>query len=195
VRHPPLPPTALANAAPAAAAAAAAAAPAAAAAAPAPTLQTAKGGQEVNARGPTRAEFRAFVKAVKRKWKQLDKREAIWSWDNARIHGRVAEGEWEEMGITPEEFTNLPPYSPDLHNVIERSHARVMMDMQNFINMRVTTTTYANDSLPPYIAELQAVFTRTITPQWAQAATYHLFLRTLPSIIQNRGDYADRRFR
>ena len=58
----------------------------------------------------------------------------IFSWDNPRIHGTVGDNTWRALGITKDNHTLLPPYSPDMHFVIETSHAIICTALRKDIN-------------------------------------------------------------
>lgn len=155
------------------------------------TLPQAKRGG--NAKGPTEDEFRAFVMDCKAAWRSKGATEdPIWSWDNAGIHRSVREGDWEKDGITTDNHTQLPPYSPDMHSVIELCHARLSQHMTEFINTRVGVP---DDNLLAYTTELQSAFSTLITPAWVQATTHRLFITVLPEILNARGMFASKQFR
>lgn len=153
-------------------------------------MQT-KGGKV--ARGPTAEEFQHFISECKTHWKLhcqeagIEPIEPIFSWDNASIHGDVEGGGWAEHGITSAEHTLLPPYSPDMHSVIELCHALVMVHMRRYIGKTIPT---AKDSLEQYINQLRTTFHAHITPSWAQRTTHRLFWDVLPAILEHEGRYA-----
>lgn len=150
-------------------------------------------GRPKNAKGPTEDEFRAFIKDCKAAWRSKEEDEdAIFSWDNAGIHRSVREGDWEADGITTDNHTLLPPYSPDMHSVIELCHARLSSHMTDFINARVGAP---GDNLLAYTNELQSVFSSKITPEWVRATTHRLFTKVLPEILKVQGMFASKQFR
>jgi hypothetical protein len=132
----------------------------------------------------------ALIKEIKRIWEEElgEARPAIWSWDNPAIHGKVLDGDsvWARMDITPAQHTQLPRYSPDMHCVIELTHAHVMRHMQSFINVRKAQP---QDSLNTYLAELKRIFHNKIKPAWVRKTTHRLFLKTLPAILEAQGQY------
>ncbi|KAG2428017.1 hypothetical protein HXX76_012003 [Chlamydomonas incerta] len=143
------------------------------------------------AKGPTEEEFKEFVAYTRAQWNRLEEgaqasETPIYSWDNARIHRSVREGDWEEapFNITTADHTMLPPYSPDMHSVIELSHAQLMRHMTHFINERCRVE---NDTLPPYIAELERAFQVLITKNRAQSTTHRLFIEVMPEILRLGG--------
>lgn len=157
-------------------------------------VQTTRGGRKRAAAGPTKEEFKAVIRSCQRAWDAREQpgadgeREApIWSWDNARIHGDITDGEsWADLGITALDHTRLPPYSPDMHSVIELSHAHLMSAMQKYINGRQSGP---EDDLVAYTSQLQKLFKEMITPEWVQATTHRLFLVVLPAILAAGGNY------
>ena len=139
-------------------------------------------------------EVRDFVADVKARWEQLERGrtragaapQPVWSWDNAKIHGNVAAGEWADFDIATTNHTNLPPYSPDMHNVIEITHSMVTKYMQKFIN---TQAHISSDNLLVYTKELERIFATHITPQYIQSLTHRLYTVTLPAIVEAKGSY------
>ena len=84
------------------------------------------------ARGCTAAEFGYVAKNIldeaSRKFNAAGiKQRPVLSMDNDRIHtsARLA-----DMGIPSRYRLKLPPYSPDLHRVIERVHGRICMEFR-----------------------------------------------------------------
>jgi hypothetical protein len=153
-------------------------------------VQTNRGKKLVLANGPVRDEFRAFIRAVLSRWRAKgEKQEPLLSWDNINIHGNVREGDWTDMGIRPSNHMLLPSYSPDMHSVIELSHALLMSPVRKYIN----------DSRAPeleaYTKELQRLFYEVVTPRWARKTTHRLFLKVLPAILKESGGYPPKRFR
>lgn len=101
-------------------------------------------------------------------------------------------GDWNDLDIDNRTHTLLPPYSPDMHCVIEASHALVVGYMQKYID---ACSGMQGDSLPTYISELQRLFYEKITPAWAQNTTHRLFTRVLPAILERDEDYPPKRLR
>jgi transposase len=134
--------------------------------------------KEADARGPTKEEFREYIKNVQALWMLREMfsgknvpRKAVFSWDNAKIHSSVLAGDWADLGISTAEHTLLPPYSPDMHSVIELTHAELMRDMSSFISRR---TPQPDEQLQLYTSYLQHAFTSRITPAYVQATTHRL---------------------
>jgi hypothetical protein len=141
----------------------------------------------VKAGGPTGEEFKDVIRAVYKQWREKGESvRPVWSWDNARIHGNVLNGDWELEDISAGNHTQLPPYSPDMHSVIELSHALLMHFMQDFINKRRNVQ---GDSVPMYVAKMQELFYKHVTAPWAQKTTHRLFLKVLPAILDAQGQY------
>ena len=80
----------------------------------------------------------------------------------------------------------LPPYSPNVHKVVENSHSNVCRELQNFINEHTPTT---EDTLQLYITQLETLFYKVLTPAWGKATVKHLFAVTLPAILKADGGY------
>lgn len=160
----------------------------------APLQQTRRGAKAIAARGPTEEEFKAFIRKCLKAWDD-DARESvppIFSWDNAKIHRSVRDDDWALQGISVQTHTLLPPYSPDMHSVIELSHARLVDAMQKFVNERVSGP---EDNLLVYTEELKALFKSQITPEWAKATTHRLFIEVLPAVLEANGDYPPKHLR
>ena len=144
------------------------------------------------AKGLTRDEFKHHVKEARAAWLAAGGvGEPIWCWDNARSHGSVlneADG-WEEEGITARNHLLLPPYSADMHSVIEISHGLLMKVVRPKINRMQETT------LQPYIDLLYKSFFEHCTPEWACKTTQRLYLTVLPAIVRAKGGWPSRRER
>jgi hypothetical protein len=128
-------------------------------------------------------------------WDDLGERwdQVLLSLDNASVHGEEDSEEWVNMDVRPDQRTHLPPYSPDMHSVIELSHSQVMRRMQDYINDRRVPA--SEDSLPPYIDTLKTIFKETITSAWAQSTTHRLFTKVLPAVLKAEGAYPPKRLR
>ena len=106
------------------------------------------------------------------------------------IHRSVVDGDWARPnGITPETHTLLPPYSPDMHSVIELTHAHLMLHFQTFINNRVQVQF---DTLQPYLDELERLFNTLITHAYVWKLTVRVYKTVLPAIVQAKGAYPDK---
>ncbi|PNH03894.1 hypothetical protein TSOC_010003 [Tetrabaena socialis] len=143
------------------------------------------------AKGPTADEFKDFISNVKAAYAVRCAAAGIacrpiWSWDNPRIHGSVEKGDWESRGITTANHTQLPTYSPDMHNVIETSHALICAALQKGINDHKPAP---SDTLAVYTDMLQGHLKRMLTPEWGLGAVKRLFSKTLPAIISAEGRY------
>lgn len=152
------------------------------------------------AKAPTHKEFRAFIRAVLKEWRAKEQAagrhvaDPILSWDNAPVHGRVREGEWADLNIHADStHMGVPPYSPDMHSVIELSHALVCKKMK----AQIARGEWSREGtgLMPYIKELERLFYSMITPEWAQKTTHRLFIDVLPAIVAIRGDYPPKKLR
>ncbi len=111
----------------------------------------------------------------------------IWSWDNPRFHGSVEAGDWEpEFNITEENFSQLPTYSPDMHCMVENSHAIICTALQKDINRHQPGP---GDSMQLYLDKLQARFSTMLTPEWGISSLRRLFSTTLPAILREKGHY------
>ena len=153
-----------------------------------------RGAKAIAARGPTEEEFKAFIRKCLKAWDDdaCESVPPIFSWDNAKIHRSVRDDDWALQGISVQTHTLLPPYSPDMHSVIELSHARLVDAMQKFVNERVSGP---EDNLLVYTEELKALFKSQITPEWAKATTHRLFIEVLPAVLEANGDYPPKHLR
>jgi hypothetical protein len=143
------------------------------------------------AEGPTKEEFRDFVKSCTTKLQELTGNprfrasQVHWSWDNPTIHGSVADGDWKGLGITDRNFMAVPTYSPDMHKVIEHIHANVCRSLQRDINaLRGKGTskglTYFTDKLQGHFQAYQA--------ESVEADVRSLAAETLREVISRKGD-------
>ena len=133
----------------------------------------------------------ARAKLVEKGMKPAD---ITWSWDNAAIHGSVEEGEWEDgpVRITPDNHTMLPPYSPDMHSMIEMSHALVCGELQKFVNNLKPSP---NQPLQTYIDKLYEIFYQHCDQAWGRETLRRVFCTTIPAIIDAKGGWPDKAFR
>lgn len=155
-------------------------------------MQTKRG---VDAKGPTEEEFRDFIKVVKQKYISRCKKAGvqarpIFSWDNPRIHGSVKNGTWDDLGITTTNFMSVPCYSPDMHNVIETSHAVICQALRKDVQEYG-----AGQALEFYMQKLEQHFYKLLTVKWARRTVKRLFAVTLPAILERGGAYPPKRAR
>jgi hypothetical protein len=88
------------------------------------------------ARGCTAAEFqfvaKHFMDEARQKFHAASfKCKPLLSMDNDKIH---TSAKLAAVGISKESLVELPPYSPDLHRVIERVHARICTELRKRIH-------------------------------------------------------------
>lgn len=113
------------------------------------------------------------------------------SFDNPRVHG--GPNRWIEImnacRLSKEQRFLLPPYSPDMHRVIEHTHARLVSDFQGWLNTHV-----GDFDLPAYKAKLQELFYERQTADVIAAD-----VSTLPAlygaIIRAEGAWPPKSFR
>lgn len=83
--------------------------------------------------GTTTAEFIWLMKQIRQAVEkglrsnpdlELGEHQVLYSYDNPRIH-QGAQDDLEEIGISPLDRVPLPPYSPDMHKVIEHIHSNL----------------------------------------------------------------------
>lgn len=77
----------------------------------------------------TRVEFADHLRNIARELEARgERRQEQWfSWDNARANG--GSEQLAAVGLSPNHRLPLPPYSPDLHRVVEHSIGRVKAAM------------------------------------------------------------------
>ncbi len=162
---------------------------------PLPLPQTKAGAP---ARGPTAEEFRGVVEKVKAAWREREgnprANNIIFSWDNASIHSKCKDGQWEGLGVADTHHTMLPALAPDMHQVIELSHAMVVKPLQHFINTHVPASRSA-DNVKVYNDELVRLFKELITPDWVESTLRRLYTVTLPAILREKGDWPSKQER
>ncbi|KAG2426539.1 hypothetical protein HXX76_011764 [Chlamydomonas incerta] len=95
--------------------------------------------------------------------------------------GRLAGGPTEEEF---EVFVSEVLKDPDMHCIIEQSHAHLMDHMTKFINGRLHVQ---NDTLGAYTAELENALKERVTPQYVQRMTHRLYTKVLPEILRLGG--------
>lgn len=156
------------------------------------TLRSQRSNKPKAAKSATLEEVQDFVRDVQAKLRELfpdlGPEDWIWSWDNPRCHGRVGAGsagsdpgDWERLGITTANHSGLPPYGPDLHNVIEQSHAILERALQVDINRN------PDKPLTFFIERLQYYFKEQLDRGWGERAVRRLFQVTLPEILRKKG--------
>jgi hypothetical protein len=90
------------------------------------------------------------------------------------------------MGISAANHSRVPPRSPDMHNVIELTHATVTRSFRKFISRRVPGR---NEQVQLYMDELVRLHSTLISVQWVRDAVARLYKVTLPAILLAEGDY------
>jgi hypothetical protein len=115
----------------------------------------------------------------------------LWSLDNAPVHGTAISGPWPTR---PEGLWNVvspPPYSPDLHKVIEHVHARVCTEFMDWIVKNPNT---AYDCIEDYYARLEYMFQEIITPESVRKDVDSL-LQTFAKVLEAGGGYPEPKYR
>lgn len=154
-----------------------------------PRLQT-KG--NTDARGLTAQEYTAKACNIHHIAYDLFRRDpAEWghqlrfSWDHASAHDAAL----PDIDLLPEQVLDIPVRSPDIHRVVESPHSIIHRTFVKRLaqDPRTTTVTQA-------IKLLQLVAEETVTKAYIQKLVKAL-PKTFWSIIENRGDWADKPFR
>ncbi len=165
-------------------------------------LQTKKGNA---AKGVTQEEWKDFMLALKAKlaaelakpeqraaWRKAtggtpEHCPPIFSFDNPTIH--TDPDNMAELGIVDDVSRQvLPPYSPDLHRVIERVHARVCQRFQKWVN--ADTQSYCMEG---YCQALEYVFWKSEKPSIISADLEKIHL-LYEKVIELHGNRAPRPF-
>jgi hypothetical protein len=92
-------------------------------------------------------------------------------------------GDWGRLGIYASNHSGLPPYAPDMHNVIEQLHAQIDRAMQEDITQNPSA------NLAFFIDRLHYHFKKLAKKKWAQKALRRLFNKTLPQIVRAGGHW------
>lgn len=160
--------------------------------------------------GPTAEEFADFIKDVDKEMRariedpthahsihelwphdddgnQLD---PLYSYDNTNIH----EAAWQFFGGMDILRYPLPPYSPDMHKVIEHVHAIICTALRSWI-------THEEEHAPGevvhgtlYMDKLTEIFNEKIQPSSIKKDCMSL-VATYRAIIHSDGSYPPKRFR
>jgi hypothetical protein len=110
--------------------------------------------------------------------------------DNARIH-HTAKSILTTSGIlTPDRFIALPPYSGDIHKVIEQVHAVC----GNSFTKALERLEEACESIEEYQVMYIDIFYEKVTRDWIQKAVTSL-QSTFQAIIMAGGCYPSKEFR
>lgn len=80
--------------------------------------------------GAARQRFE-LIKKAGRQWKSMPDWDSIFSFDHPNIHGgRQGTLVLQALGLKEEDHFPLPGNSPDMHRVIERTHARLVQQFE-----------------------------------------------------------------
>lgn len=164
-------------------------------------LQT-KAGNE--ARAPTGEEIKDLLRDLSSKLLQPN----VWpptlgpplySMDNASIHHTAVDG-WEEkdnwwqqekMFGSP---TFVPAHSPDLHQVPEHAHARIVHHFQHQLWLEGIAHKTARNSVMEYMELINQAFEATCTPAIISDDVSRL-AKVYEAVVDNQGDWAPRGLR
>lgn len=117
----------------------------------------------------------------------------LWSLDNTNIH-KCAIANW---GTNPD-LTKLgidgqlllpPPYSPDLHKVVEHVHAQLCQEFYKWLHGSEPL-----HDIQAYFAQLEKIFKKIITAKSIQKDVQSL-LQTYDAVIECEGQYPPKKFR
>lgn len=116
----------------------------------------------------------------------------LFSMDNASVHLKMRELAQQQLGISPTTFTmcSPPPYSGDLHKVVEHVHGTICEEFNRYILDLTVPPTDITD----LFAKLEAIFFKEITPKSVQQDMKSLE-QTFKEVIRLEGAYPARRFR
>jgi hypothetical protein len=151
------------------------------------------------AKGPTRDEVRHLLMQASSKledhprWPKSWK--PIWSLDNVSMHVAAAEewhGAWRFNDDGTEkvlgEVLFVPPYSPDLHQVIEHVHANTCgMWKRELMHMPFESKTYG--SVVEVFEHLQECFYHANTADTVAANIRKLCMETYPAVLALNGGW------
>jgi hypothetical protein len=146
----------------------------------------------------TAEEFKEFIVEVEQVVKQKYAASGVthykitWSWDNCHAHGQVKRGDFRNVGVSLKNVTHLPPWSGDMHSVIEQAHANICGELKRFATDRAPQE---GDTLWLYIDQLQSLFQGRLTAQIVRDSLKHCLSVTLPAIIERQGGYPPKQLR
>lgn len=112
------------------------------------------------------------------------------SLDNAPVHTRAKEAMVAQH--MPCTFERIPPYSPDIHKVIEHVHGIVQRAFQR--NLLRRSAENLPDTVPELFATMRSIFDRKVTTTLVRKDILSL-QATLQAIIDNKGRYPERKLR
>jgi hypothetical protein len=162
-------------------------------------MQTIKGGKEVPSRAPAGAEIQAFIEETADKLKAHPLIPAnfrpyflpLWSLDNAPVHKAAISMAWPNKPAGLFNSVSPPPYSPDLHKVIEHVHARVCTEFMDWI---VKHPNIVYNTIEEYFARLENIFYSVITAEIVKKDVQSLQL-TFAKVVEAQGGYPAPKFR
>lgn len=162
-------------------------------------MQTKKGGKSVPSRAPAAAEIQAFIEetaaklqahpAVPASFKPHFK--TLWSLDNAPVHGTAISSTWPTKPAGLFGVVSPPPYSPDMHKVIEHVHAIVCTEFMDWI---VKHPNVVYSTIEEYFDRLEHIFYTVITSESVRKDVASLQL-TYAKIIEAGGGYPAPQYR
>lgn len=164
-------------------------------------LQTKKGNE---AKGPTGEEIKDLICSFSNKLAQPGVWPStmcppIYTLDNASIHHTAVDG-WEE----PDHWWQkekifgspafVPPHSPDLHQVPEHAHARIVHHFQHQLWLEAIAHKSVRQTVMGYWELVQQAFEATCTKEIISADVDRLYA-VYEAVKSNNGDWAPRGLR
>lgn len=157
-------------------------------------MQVAKGDRL--ARSPTAEEIRDLLKTLSDMVRGLPEDkwphdwEPVWSLDNATVHTAAVQ-DWEEcaaMGIIGRAVF-VPPYSPDLHQLIEHAHANTVRHFKEKLVVRNQEPGGPYKTVADMFRDIKASFEEVNTPVAIAANLKKLLEVTYPAVIELEGGW------
>ena len=169
-----------------------------------PPMQDKTTNQDRPARGPTAQEFADVMAKVMAdtKTEVEDKHTASLTWagqlhkakysfDSAKIHQTALASKpdgspslMQAVGFLPQMRITLPPYSPDLHKVIEHAHARALYQFRRWLYQDPTKHT----DVEVYKAKFEEIF-RQANPAHVIKADVASLKETYKHVKENWGKW------
>ena len=118
----------------------------------------------------------------------------IWSLDNAPVHAKAYNDlTWKNKPAGDFGHAQPPPYSPDLHKVIEHVHGTVCVKFREELDKM----THPLPTIKEYFRKIQLIFYTSITAQSVQEDVRSLFGAegTMMQIVGAKGGYPAAKYR
>ena len=149
------------------------------------------------AKGPTAEEMKGVIRKI---WKDIRahplfnqiKDQLLWSWDNAPVHHAAMKDwgkatSWNKLEGIGGELLWVPPWSPDLHQVIEHAHANTVRNFRDWLDANAHEP--VKSSVMEYVDVIRKCFREGNTQAIVAAGVAKLQKVVYEEVIKAEGGY------